>query len=113
MKAQLAGLVLGALLLGGCTQMAAAPDEITLRTDSALSDCYGMYLIPRGCFQTWRLPENTLYGFIFKNEIRGFTYEEGYEYTLRVALERVANPPADGSSVKYHLVRVEGKVARP
>ena len=108
MKAQLAGLALGALLLGGCTQMAAAPDEITLRTDSVLSDCYGMYLIPKGCFQTWRLPENTLYGFIFKNEIQGFTYEEGYEYTLRVA-----NPPADGSSAKYHLVRVEGKVARP
>ena len=81
MKAQLAGLALGALLLGGCTQMAAAPDEITLRTDSVPSDCYGVYLIPKGCFQTWRLPENTLYGFISKNEIQGFTYEEGYEYT--------------------------------
>lgn len=109
---RLAAWALGTLLLGACTQTR-TPDDIVLRTDSVLADCHGMFLVPKGCFQTWRLPENTLYGFIFKNEIQGFTYEEGYEYTLRVVLDPIANPPVDGASSRYRLVRVENKVARP
>ncbi|GAB4489127.1 MAG: hypothetical protein OHK0019_06360 [Saprospiraceae bacterium] len=37
--------------------------------------------------------------------IEGFTYEEGNFYTLEIKEEKVANPPADGSSIKWVLVK--------
>ncbi len=43
--------------------------------------------------------------FSFK-EIEGFTYERGHEYTLLVERTILANPPADGSSRTYSLVRI-------
>jgi hypothetical protein len=43
---------------------------------------------------------------LFYGEIEGFTYEEGYKYELEVDVEKVANPPADGSSLKYSLKEV-------
>ncbi len=42
----------------------------------------------------------------FYGEIRGFTYEPGYEWTLRVKTRHIANPPADGSSIEYRLLEV-------
>jgi len=43
---------------------------------------------------------------LFYDEIDGFTYEEGYTYELEVDIEKVTNPPADGSSLKYSLKKV-------
>ena len=43
---------------------------------------------------------------LFYDEIEGFTYEEGYAYELEVAIEKVTNPPADGSSLKYSLKNI-------
>jgi len=43
---------------------------------------------------------------LFYGEIEGFTYEEGYTYELEVDVEKVENPPADGSSLKYSLKKV-------
>lgn len=42
--------------------------------------------------------------------IEGFTHEQGYRYVLRVAQRTVANPPADGSSIAYRLLRVVSRV---
>lgn len=42
----------------------------------------------------------------FYGNIKGFTYEVGYEYLLKVKTEIIKNPPADGSSLKYILVDV-------
>lgn len=42
----------------------------------------------------------------FYDPISGFTYEEGYTYTIRVKREQVPNPPADGSTYRYTLVKV-------
>lgn len=36
--------------------------------------------------------------------IEGFDYEPGYEYRLRIKAEQLANPPQDGSSVRYTLL---------
>ncbi len=47
---------------------------------------------------------------LFYDPIDGFAYEPGYEYVLRVAERNVPNPPADGSSVAYRLVRIVSKV---
>jgi hypothetical protein len=43
--------------------------------------------------------------------IKGFKYEKGYVYRLRVREEIIANPPADGSSREWVLVDVLEKIA--
>ena len=46
---------------------------------------------------------------LFYSQIEGFDYEEGYEYVLQVEKEKIENPPADGSSIRYKLVKVVSK----
>jgi hypothetical protein len=48
---------------------------------------------------------------LFYDSIEGFTWEAGHYYLLRVARREVPNPPADGSSVAFRLVKVLSKVA--
>ena len=38
--------------------------------------------------------------------IKGFTYERGHEYVLRVKRTILANPPQDASNRTYELVRI-------
>lgn len=45
----------------------------------------------------------------FYGKIEGFNFEKGYEYELIVHEEKVENPPADASSVKYKLVKEVSK----
>jgi hypothetical protein len=40
------------------------------------------------------------------NDIEGFNYEVGHEYKLKVLKTHLANPPADGSDVKYKLLEI-------
>jgi hypothetical protein len=48
----------------------------------------------------------------FYNNIDGFNYERGYDYTLTVSTVKIANPPADASSIKYTLIKQISKVKR-
>nr|WP_317207113.1 DUF4377 domain-containing protein [Chryseobacterium arthrosphaerae] len=48
----------------------------------------------------------------FYSNIEGFTYEPGYEYVLKVKTEKIANPPADASSIKYTLVEQVSKTKK-
>lgn len=41
----------------------------------------------------------------FYGGIEGFTYTEGVSYVLDVEIFEVEDPPADGSSLEYRLVR--------
>lgn len=41
--------------------------------------------------------------------IQGFQYEVGYEYTLRVNKYNIPNPPQDGSSIGYKLIKTISK----
>ncbi len=45
----------------------------------------------------------------FYGPIEGFDHEEGYEYAIEVYVEQVGNPPEDGSSLKYTLVKILSK----
>lgn len=45
--------------------------------------------------------------------ISGFSYEKGYAYTLLVKKTTLANPPADGGSVKYELEEILEKTGSP
>jgi hypothetical protein len=42
-------------------------------------------------------------------QIEGFTYVEGFEYTLKVQKTTIKNPPADGSSISFKLIQVVSK----
>lgn len=41
--------------------------------------------------------------------IENFDYEEGYEYLADIKVTTVTNPPQDGSSLKYSLLRIISK----
>lgn len=43
------------------------------------------------------------------SKIDGFEYERGYEYVLEVKKTILANPPMDGSNLKYELIKVVSK----
>ena len=46
----------------------------------------------------------------FYSPIEGFDFVEGYRYRLQVNVTTIENPPADGSSLRYKLVRVLDKM---
>lgn len=56
------------------------------------------------CLLVRRLPDTR--DELFYDSISGFTFEPGYRQVLRVRVFQVPNPPADGSSLAYVLVRV-------
>ncbi len=43
----------------------------------------------------------------FYNSIEGFNYQPGFIYDIKVIVEQVDNPPADGSSLKYTLKEIK------
>lgn len=49
---------------------------------------------------------------LFYDNIEGFTYEPGNEYELIVNVEKVDNPPADASDLKYTLVKEVSKIKK-
>lgn len=56
------------------------------------------------CLRIRILPDTSW--MLFYDRIDGFEFEEGYRWRLEVERRRVANPPADGSSFAYRLLRV-------
>ncbi|MDR2221610.1 MAG: DUF4377 domain-containing protein [Flavobacteriaceae bacterium] len=44
--------------------------------------------------------------------IEGFEYQEGFEYVIEVNRTKIANPPADHSSVHYTLIKVISKTPK-
>ena len=64
---------------------------------------------PTECLRV-RTPPDTGWR-LFYDPIEGFAYEAGYRYVIQVAERPVPNPPADGSSLAYRLVRVVSRTA--
>ncbi len=71
-------------------------------------DCQGV--APQKCLQ---IKKNTQkeWEYFYRN-IEGFNYEEGYEYVIEVSQEKIKNPPADGSSIKYKFVKLISKTKK-
>lgn len=86
---------------------ASAGVEKTLFIASERKPCTGV--APMECLQVRESPD--LPWQYFYSEIEGFTFEPGFDYELRVREEKVANPPADGSSLRWTLVKVVSKRA--
>lgn len=74
----------------------------TLFVHEQLADCEAEG--PRKCLQV-RESESDEWTLFYSN-IEGFDYEEGTRYELRVRVEKVDDPPADGSSLRYVLLEV-------
>jgi heat shock protein HslJ len=62
--------------------------------------------------QCWQVKESKSDDWkLLYHGIKGFNYEQGYVYKLRVREEIIPNPPADGSSREWVLVDVLEKTA--
>lgn len=94
-------LLTGFLTVLSCDRDAVKPTVIRMQVADHTGDCNGPF--SRKCLLVKQNDDpDFLY---FYDSIEGFTYEDGYEYTLLVQRGRVDNPPADGSSFRYRLVR--------
>lgn len=80
--------------------------RITVASQQA--DCTGV--APQKCFLVKKDGQKD-WEFLYSG-IEGFTYEEGNEYVLEIKEEKIDNPPADGSSVKYILVKEISKIKK-
>lgn len=87
---------------GGSVVDAGQGEVKTLFVHEERVDCEGEG--PRKCLQV-RESENDEWTYFYSN-IEGFDYEEGTRYELRVRVEEVPDPPADGSSLRYVLVEI-------
>lgn len=96
-------LLAATFLVAGCAPSTGPEEEILMfEVASERVECVGE--MQQLCLQV-REPGETEWE-LFYDEIEGFTWEEGFRYTLEVARRTVENPPADGSSFQYRLVRV-------
>ena len=79
--------------------------EITLYVGPELVDCVGVG--PQKCMLVKTEPDGEYQ--YFYDQIKGFEFEEGYQYELLVQVDQVKNPPADASSLTYTLIEVVDK----
>jgi heat shock protein HslJ len=109
-------VVLAALIVAAtaCTPTGVEPESSattgetrTLFVGPEQVDCTGV--APQKCLQVREDADGDYQ--LFYNTIEGFTFEPGFEYELLVQIDPVANPPADGSSLKYTLVEIVSKTA--
>ncbi len=88
------------LLAGGCDNDESRVETWTIAPEKGVAGIamgFGhvpAYIIQRGNSSTWE---------IFPNTIEGFSFETGYETVMRVRIDPIANPPADGPDLRYTM----------
>ena len=80
--------------------------EITIYVSSETGESYGFNSTPEECMLVKFDNPNGKWEHLGLYRIEGFTYVKGHEYELRVKMTTRANPPADGYSHKYLLVKI-------
>ena len=80
--------------------------EITIYVSSETGESYGLNSTPEECMLVKFDNPNGEWEHLGLYRIEGFTYVKGHEYELRVKMTTLANPPADGYSHKYLLVKI-------
>ncbi len=84
--------------------------EKTLYVGPVMRDCVGV--APMKCYMVREDPNGPWTNFF--NTIQGFSFEPGYNYTLRVRVTDAPQPiPADASSKVYTLLEVVSKTPAP
>ena len=105
-------LLIAAISLPACSSGSGSDNgetEEQLSFDHFKIECYG--LGATFCLQSSRDNGQTYQSFF--NSISGFNYQWGKSYDVIVAWRRVDNPPADGSSRSYRLVRIVSESDAP
>ena len=103
----LGGLLLAACQTGSNNTPQSSTTEKTLYIGPELVDCVGV--APQKCMQVKETPDGEYQDFY--DPIQGFTFEPGYNYVLRVQVERLSTAPSDASSLKFNLIEVVEKTA--
>lgn len=80
--------------------------EITIYVSSETGESYGFNSTPEECMLVKFDNPNGKWEHLGLYRIEGFTYVKGHEYELRVKMTTLANPPADGYSHRYLLVKI-------
>lgn len=80
--------------------------EITIYVSSETGESYGFNSTPEECMLVKFDNPNGEWEHLGLYRIEGFTYVKGHEYELRVKMTTLANPPADGYSHEYLLVKI-------
>ncbi|MBN3737887.1 MULTISPECIES: DUF4377 domain-containing protein [Burkholderia] len=109
-----AAVIAGSTLLAGCQTDAAATASGAARAADARPVTKTVYVAPQSARCTGVAPMECLQVRGSPSEpwslwyagIEGFAYQPGYLYTLEIDEYRVAQPPADGSSIRWVLKRV-------
>ncbi|MCA8251829.1 DUF4377 domain-containing protein [Burkholderia sp. AU31624] len=109
-----AAVIAGSTLLAGCQTDAVATQPSAVRPADSKPVTKTVYVAPQSARCTGVAPMECLQVRNSPNEpwslwyagIEGFAYQPGYLYTLEIDEYRVAQPPADGSSIRWVLKRV-------
>ncbi|WP_175882943.1 DUF4377 domain-containing protein [Burkholderia sp. BCC0044] len=109
-----AAVIAGGMLVAGCQTDAAATAPNATRAADGKPVTKTVYVAPQSARCTGVAPMECLQVRSSPSEpwslwyagIEGFPYQPGYLYTLEVDEYRVAQPPADGSSIRWVLKRV-------
>lgn len=80
--------------------------EITIYVSSETGESYGFNSTPEECMLVKFDNPNGEWEHLGLYRIEGFLCVKGHEYELRVKMTTLANPPADGYSHKYLLVKI-------
>lgn len=89
--------------MSACTDLF-GPREWVVTMDVAPERVPCQGFIPQDCLRVRERPD-TAWTF-FYDSIEGFAFEAGFNYTIRVRVREIRNPPADGSSRAYRLLAV-------
>lgn len=76
--------------------------EKTIWVNSRKKPCTGV--APQECLQIKEKPDEEWK--LFYNSIEGFEFRPGFQYQLKVAIERIENPPADKSAEEWKLLEI-------
>lgn len=94
------------LFLISCNSNTEKTEKLIIASEQG--DCVGV--VPMKCLLVKK--EGKSEWEFFYNDIEGFNYEPGYEYVLEIKTEKIENPVADGSSLKYILVKEVSKTQK-
>ncbi|MDH5412580.1 MAG: DUF4377 domain-containing protein [Flavobacteriaceae bacterium] len=89
-------LIIVTIFLNSCSE-----NKIIYVADS-FDDCEGVS--SQQCFKI-RESKDEEWKFLYQ-EIEGFDYEEGFTYKIEVNIKKTKGPAADGSLLRYKLVRI-------
>ena len=97
-------LALASVVVAACGPVGGSGEK-TIYVGPRQVDCVGV--APQKCLLVKENPDDDWT--MHYDRIEGFDFEPGYEYELRIVEEKVENPPADASSIRWTLVEEVSK----